>query len=111
MRTINRLIAEKKFRKNADKVASVRALRSKIAELGDVLGLFVSDPASWLKKQNLKRLHEIGLTEAAVMAAIEERLVARGSKDFARADQIRDELAQQGVELLDSPGGTTWKVK
>ncbi len=111
VRTINRLIAEKKFRKNADKVASVRALRSKIAELGDVLGLFVSDPASWLKKQNLKRLHEIGLTEAAVMAAIEERLVARGSKDFARADQIRDELAQQGVELLDSPGGTTWKVK
>ncbi len=111
VRTINRLIAEKKFRKNADKVASVRALRSKIVELGDVLGLFVSDPASWLKKQNLKRLHEIGLTEADVMAAIEERLVARGNKNFARADQIRDELVQQGVELLDSPGGTTWKVK
>ena len=111
VRTINRMIAEKKFRKKADKVASVRALRDKIAELGDVLGLFVSDPAGWLKQQNLKRLKEIGLTEADVDAAIQERLEARGDRDFARADQIRDDLAQKGVELLDSPTGTTWKTK
>ena len=111
VRTINRLVAEKKFRKKADKVASVRALRGKIAELGDVLGLFVSDPASWLKQQNLKGLQSLGLTEADLDAAIQERLEARGNKDFARADQIRDELVQKGIELLDSPAGTTWKIK
>ena len=111
VRTINRLVAEKKFRKKADKVASVRALREKIAELGDVLGLFVSDPAGWLKQQNLKGLQELGLTEADLDAAIQERLEARGNKDFARADQIRDELVQKGIELLDSPAGTTWKIK
>ena len=111
VRTINRLIAEKKFRKHADKVAAVCALHDKVAELGDVLGLFVSDPARWLKKQNLKKLQELGLSEADVDTAIAERLVARGNKDFTRADQIRDDLARQGVELLDSPGGTTWKVK
>jgi cysteinyl-tRNA synthetase len=111
VRTINRLVAEKKFRKKADKVASVRALREKIAELGDVLGLFVSDPAGWLKQQNLKGLQALGLTEADLDAAIQERLEARGNKDFARADQIRDELVQKGVELLDSPTGTIWKIK
>ena len=111
VRTINRLVAEKKFRKKADKVASVRALRGKIAELGDILGLFVSDPAGWLKQQNLKGLQELGLTEADLDAAIQERLEARGDKDFARADQIRDELVQKGIELLDSPAGTTWKIK
>jgi len=111
VRTINRLVAEKKFRKKADKVASVRALREKIAELGDVLGLFVSDPAGWLKQQNLKGLQALGLTEADLDAAIQERLEARGNKDFARADQIRDELVQKGIELLDSPAGTTWKIK
>ena len=111
VRTINRLVAEKKFRKKADKVASVRALREKIAELGDVLGLFVSDPAGWLKQQNLKGLQTLGLTEADLDAAIQERLQARGNKDFARADQIRDELVQKGIELLDSPAGTTWKIK
>ncbi|MEN8687344.1 MAG: cysteine--tRNA ligase [Desulfuromonadales bacterium] len=111
VRTINRMIAEKKFRKKADKVASVRALREKIAELGDVLGLFVSEPAVWLQRQNLKGLKELGLTAADVDAAIQERLEARGAKDFARADRIRDELAQKGVELHDSPTGTTWKIK
>jgi cysteinyl-tRNA synthetase len=111
VRTINRLVAEKKFRKKADKVASVRALRGKIAELGDVLGLFVSDPAGWLKQQNLKGLQSLGLTEADLDAAIQERLEARGNKDFARADQIRDELVKKGIELLDSPAGTTWKIK
>ncbi len=111
VRTINRMIAEKKFRKKADKVASVRALREKIAELGDVLGLFVSEPAVWLQRQNLKGLKELGLTAADVDAAIQERLEARGAKDFASADRIRDELAQKGVELHDSPTGTTWKIK
>ena len=111
VRTINRMIAEKKFRKKTDKVASVRALRDKIAELGDVLGLFVSEPAAWLKRQNLKGLKELGLTEKDVEAAIQERLEARGAKDFTKADRIRDELAQKGVELLDSPTGTTWKIK
>ncbi len=110
-RAINRLIAEKKFRKKADKVASVRALREKISELGDVLGLFGSDPAGWLREQNLRGLQELGMVEADVEAAIKDRLEARSSKDFARADQLRDELAQKGVELLDSPAGTTWKIK
>ena len=111
VRTINRMIAEKKFRKKADKVATVRALRDKVAELGDVLGLFVSEPAMWLKRQNLKGLNALGMTEKEVETAIRERLKARGDKDFVRADRIRDELAQKGVELLDSPTGTTWKIK
>ena len=111
VRTINRLVAEKKFRKKADKVASVRALRETICGLGEVLGLFGSDPAGWLKQQNLKGLAERGLVEADVDAAIRDRLAARGDKDFARADQIREELAQKGIELLDSPTGTTWKIK
>jgi cysteinyl-tRNA synthetase len=111
VRTVNRLIAEKKFRKKADKIASVRALLAKILELGDVLGLFISDPAEWLTRQNLKGLKELGLTEAEVASAIEERLQARNNKDFSRADQIRDELAEKGIELLDSVAGTTWKIK
>ncbi|MEJ2525561.1 MAG: cysteine--tRNA ligase [Desulfuromonadales bacterium] len=110
-RAINRLVAEKKFRKKADKVASVRALLGKLRELGEVLGLFASEPAAWLQQQNLKGLQELGLTETAVEAAIQERLAARRDKNFTRADQIRDELADQGVELLDSPTGTTWKIK
>jgi cysteinyl-tRNA synthetase len=110
-RAINRLIAEKKFRKKADKVAAVRALCAKLLAHGEVLGLFGSEPTGWLKEQNLKGLKALGLSEAEVDAEIGARLQARQEKDFARADQIRDELAAKGVELLDSPQGTTWKIK
>ena len=42
---------------------------------------------------------------------IKEREDARANKDFARADQIRDELLEQGIELKDTPEGTVWKKK
>ena len=43
-------------------------------------------------------------------ALIAERADAKKAKDFARADAIRDELTQMGVEIMDGPDGTTWKV-
>ncbi|PLX86580.1 MAG: cysteine--tRNA ligase, partial [Desulfuromonas sp.] len=109
--TINRLIAEKKFRKNPEKVATVRALSAQLTELGAVLGLFTCGPADWLRRQNLRGLNTLGLTETEVDRQIAARLQARQEKDFARADQIRDQLTARGVELLDTPRGTSWKIR
>ena len=39
---------------------------------------------------------------------IAERLAARKSREFARADEIRDDLAARGVVLQDGPDGTRW---
>ena len=39
---------------------------------------------------------------------IEERQAARANKDFATADRIRDELATQGIKLLDTKDGVRW---
>ncbi|MCK4536238.1 MAG: class I tRNA ligase family protein, partial [Desulfuromonadales bacterium] len=110
-RAINRLCGEKKFRKNVGKVATVRDLHQKILELGDVLGLFSSDPATWLHQQNLRGLKDLEISEQDINGLIEARLQARKDRDFAQADQIRDDLAAQGIELLDSPTGTSWKIK
>ncbi len=76
-----------------------------------MLGLFGSVPAEWLARQTRRRLAESGLDETIIEALIAERLAARKERNFARADQIRDELAAQGVELLDAREGTSWKVK
>jgi len=46
-----------------------------------------------------------------VEAKIQERKQARADKDFARSDAIRDELAAEGIELIDTPEGTKWKLK
>ncbi|MDU2115455.1 MAG: cysteine--tRNA ligase [Peptoniphilus lacydonensis] len=40
---------------------------------------------------------------------IKERNDARKNKDFARADEIRDNLKEMGIEIEDTRSGTTWK--
>ena len=44
-----------------------------------------------------------------VEAKIQEREEARKNNDWATADRIRDELKEQGIELMDTPDGTRWK--
>jgi cysteinyl-tRNA synthetase len=44
-----------------------------------------------------------------IQALIEERETARNNKDWARSDEIRDELLEQGIALDDTPNGTIWK--
>jgi cysteinyl-tRNA synthetase len=107
VRALNRLLAA------ADPALAgvIAAGRDTLLRLGGVLGLFASEPAAWLARQAQRRLQESGLDAAAIAALIDERRAARQSRDFARADRIRDELAAQGIELLDGKDGTTWKVK
>lgn len=47
--------------------------------------------------------------EARVNALIEERNRARKEKNWARSDEIRDQLKEMGVTLEDGKDGTTWK--
>jgi cysteinyl-tRNA synthetase len=51
-----------------------------------------------------------GETEKKIQELIDARTVARGRKDFAESDRIRDVLALMGVVLKDSKDGTTWEV-
>jgi cysteinyl-tRNA synthetase len=85
--------------------------RDDLLRLGEVLGLFVSEPAAWLAQSAQEGLSEAGLSADEIESLIVERRDARANKDFARSDQIRDELAAKGVQLLDGPEGTTWKMK
>ena len=52
---------------------------------------------------------ERGEIDAEIEALIEERNRARANSDFARADEIRDQLEVQGILLEDSSRGTRWR--
>ena len=86
---------------DADKASKLAAELRSLAEL---LGLLYQDPEYFLQNSTVSE----GLSEAAIQALIDERAQARKDKNFARGDEIRDELASQGIELLDSREGTTW---
>jgi cysteinyl-tRNA synthetase len=68
---------------------------------GQLMGLLTQAPEAWFR----------GGTEDAdaIETAIQERLNARKSRDFVRADAIRADLAERGIILEDGPGGTTWR--
>ncbi|MGQ0831599.1 MAG: cysteine--tRNA ligase [Microthrixaceae bacterium] len=50
-------------------------------------------------------------TDERIDALVAARQAAREEKDFATSDRIRDELAAEGIELVDTPTGTTWNRK
>ena len=49
------------------------------------------------------------MLDADIEALIEERQQARKNRDFARADEIRDELLAKGIVLEDTREGVRWK--
>ncbi|MBD3822000.1 MAG: cysteine--tRNA ligase [Thiotrichales bacterium] len=76
-----------------------------LKKLANQIGLLEQDANVFFKSQP----SQSDLTDDAIQSLIDERAEARKNKDFARSDQIRDELLAQGIELLDSPQGTTWR--
>ena len=54
---------------------------------------------------------EAGALDAEIEALIQARNAARGRRDYAESDRLRDEIAAKGIVLEDGPSGTRWKRK
>ena len=90
--------------------------QDKLRNIGQVLGLFQAQAKNWEFGEKAALTSELTyqpsskLSEADIEAMVGERKKARTNKDWKRSDEIRDNLAQQGVILEDRPDGTTrWK--
>jgi cysteinyl-tRNA synthetase len=110
VRVVNRFLAESNVVDDASR-ALLSQVRGLFAEIGGVLGLFVSRPKAWLDGIKTAKAGRIDLTSEEIERLIVERNEARKAKDFKRSDEIRDMLLDKGIQLLDSPQGTTWKMK
>jgi cysteinyl-tRNA synthetase len=78
-------------------------LAATLKHLAGIMGFLQEDPSSFLQagfgQDDKSKIEQL----------IAERLAARAQRNWARADAIRAELLEQGIELEDSAGVTTWR--
>ncbi|MBB1070509.1 cysteine--tRNA ligase [Limosilactobacillus sp. RRLNB_1_1] len=77
-------------------LAAIKAIKDELAELMSIFGVKLVASDNKIDDEKIKQL-------------IEERNIARKNKNFARSDQIRDDLKKQGIILEDTPQGTRYK--
>ncbi len=82
-------------------------LAAQLKALGAMFGVLQRNPVDYLQAGSGARADQI--TAEQVEALIVERLEARASKNFARSDEVRDQLKALGVVLEDAAGKTTWR--
>lgn len=81
---------------------------NKLKSSGNLLGLLQQSPQSWFQQAFAK---DSELSPCDIEGLIEQRKEARAQKNFARSDEIRQELLEHNIVLEDSSQGTTWRRK
>ena len=89
---------------------ALREALGSIRAMLDVLGLDPLDPARPASPGDATAGQLRGVVDALVGLALEQREAARGRKDFATADSLRDRLKQAGIAIEDTPRGPRWTI-
>jgi len=89
--------------RKADSPAAKKRLKGELLAAGEILGLLQQDPADWFSRGGSAD------EDVRIQAMIDERNTAKKARDFARADQLRDQLASEGVLIEDTAQGVRWR--
>lgn len=108
-RAINRFSAHKKAKKRGGPIAHL-ALEA-LTHFSAALNLLGDSNEAFQAEVKEKRLGAMGLSAKGIEALIEQRAAARAAKDWARSDELRDELDQLGIVIMDTAEGVQWRLK
>lgn len=76
----------------------LQAMWETLVKLADVLGLEAHEEVESVE----------GLSDEEIEELLAQRAIARKAKDFAKSDQIRNQLLEQGITVIDSADGSKW---
>ena len=93
----NKLIKESDLSNNSEKAL----IKSKLLMIAKVLGIFEDKSYNKISDELNKEIEIL----------IKERSIAKEKKNFDLADEIRTKLENLGIEIKDTPDGTSWQVK
>ncbi len=91
--------------RKATDFAERAAHKAALLGAGRALNLLQLDPAAWFARG------ADASDDARIQALVDERNTAKAARDFTRADTLRQQLADQGILLEDTPQGTRWVRK
>ncbi len=95
---------------NRNKPADIKLaneLGCQLKSMANMLGILQMDADEFLKNSNATVADQI--TDDEIDRRVSDRLTAKENKDWALADQIREQLSQDGIILEDISGKTTWR--
>ena len=112
VRMINRILDENSDKLTDDVRNYVIIKYNDILKMGSVLGFLLKTPEEYFVSRQQTALQNCAVDACKIESLIEQRKQARKNRDFAMADQIRDQLIEMKIVLKDKPDGTTtWCVE
>ena len=89
-----------------NKSDDLEAMSNKVSLLaaGRLFGILQESPDKWLGYESDQQVDT-----KEIESLLSERQQARQDRDFKRADEIRDQLKNQGIEIEDTPKGPIWR--
>ena len=100
--SLSRLAGEANTAADKDDEEAMATARANLLDAGALLGLLTHSPEAWEQGGDSD-------DKTRIDALVQARVDARAAKDWARADEIRNDLAAEGVEIMDGPDGSTWR--
>jgi cysteinyl-tRNA synthetase len=94
-----------------DKPEEAQALASELKAMAGILGILQANPIEFLQGVNRAKNEKGGLSNDVIETLVSQRLQAKKDKEYARADDIRQQLDTLGIVLEDSREGTAWRRK
>ena len=92
-------------------VAVAETFSAWVRKQGLVLALFQEPAAEFLRTLDDMLLAKKDLKRADIDQLVQDRATARAEKNWAKADEVRDKLAEIGILVQDSAEGSTWEVE
>jgi cysteinyl-tRNA synthetase len=99
---LSRLTSEANTAADRRDESAMANARANLLAAGDLLGLLTLTPKEWEQGSDTDET-------ARIDAMVAARIAARAAKEWAEADRIRKVLAEEGIEIMDGAGGSTWR--
>jgi cysteinyl-tRNA synthetase len=110
VRTINRLLDRHENNMSAQIRQTIASGLTDVLKIGNILGILLDSPDVYFNKKQKQILEQKAVDPAMIAKLVEERDAARKAKDWEKADQIRNRLAEMDVIIEDRPDGSVWKI-